>query len=203
METRLSHVCQGSDRFPSPHELVIVCEAVETWRHRADGRREEAVFQGAGRDLLDPVGNWAKVLVGVQLRAEWVLMGEGTAQTSHPSPRAAEVMWVIVHTGADRLQISHLRPVRLPPLPATRHRLVLDVDDHAVPVAGERGPFLRIPPLVLAVHSQEAEHDQVEKGPNDRQAHQDVHEAKGHIQRLLLEGPVLLEGHKVPKAYSC
>lgn len=80
---------------------MIVCEAVKARRHRADGRREEAVFQGAGRDLLDPVGNRVKVLIGIQLRAERVLMGEGTAQASHPSPRAAEVMRVVVHTGAD------------------------------------------------------------------------------------------------------
>lgn len=91
---------RGSDRFPSLHELVIVREAVEARRHRADGRREEAVFQGAGRDLLDPVGDRVKVLIGVQLGAEGVLMGEGTAQASHPSPRAAEVVRVVVHTGA-------------------------------------------------------------------------------------------------------
>lgn len=101
METHLSCLCQGLDGFSSPHELVIVCEAVKARRHRADGRREEAVFQGAGRDLLDPVGNRVKVLIGIQLRAERVLMGEGTAQACHPSPRAAEVMRVVVHTGAD------------------------------------------------------------------------------------------------------
>lgn len=203
MKTHLSCLCQGLDGFPSPHELVIVCEAVKARRHRADGRREEAVFQGAGRDLFNPVGNRVKVLIGIQLWTEWVLMGEGAAQASHPSPRAAEVMRVVVHTGADWLQISHFRPVRLAPPPSPRQRFVLDVDDHAVPVAGQRGPFLGIPPLVLAVHSQEAEHHQVEEGPDDRQAHQDIHEAKGHIQGLLLEGPVLLKGHKVPKAYSC
>lgn len=61
---------RGLDGFPSPHELVIVCEAVKARGHRADGRREEAVFQGAGRDLLNPVGNRMKVLIGIQLRAE-------------------------------------------------------------------------------------------------------------------------------------
>lgn len=65
-------------------------------------------------------------------------MGEGAAHAPHPSPRAAEVMRVVVHTGADRLQVRHLRTVRLasPPAPL-QLRLVLDVDDHAVAVAGE------------------------------------------------------------------
>lgn len=193
----------GSDGFPSPHELVTVGEAVEARRHRAHGRGEEAVFQGAGRDLLDPVRNRVKVLIGIQLRAEGVLVGEGAAEASHPPPGAAEVTRAVVHAGAHRLQVAHLRPVRLAPPPAPLQRLVLDVDDHAAPVAGQRGPFLGVAPLVLAVHGEEAEDHQVEEGPDDRQAHQDVHEAKGHVQGLLLEGPVLLKGHKVPKAYSC
>lgn len=144
-----------------------------------------------------------KVLMGVQLGAEGVLMGEGTAQAPGPSRGAAEVMRVVVQARADRLQVSHLRPERLAPPSTPLQCFVLDVDDHTVPIAGERCPLLSVPPLVLTVHSQEAEHHQIEEGPNDRQAHQDVHKAKGHIQGLLLEGPVLLESHKVPKAYSC
>jgi len=190
------------DGFPSPHELVVVREAAEARRHRADGRREKAVFQGARRDLLDPVGNRVKVLIGIQLRAERVLMGEGAAEASHPSPGAAEVVRVVVHAGAYRLQIGHFGPVWLAAAPpAPLQRIVLDVDDHAVPVARQRGALLGVPPLVLAVHRQEPEHHQVEEGPDDRQAHQDVHEAKGHVQGLLLEGAVLLKGHKVPEAY--
>lgn len=112
-------------------------------------------------------------------------------------------MRVVVHTGADRLQVGHLRPVRLAALAAMVQRLILDVDDHAVSVPGEGGAFLSVPPLVLAVHCQKAEHHQVEEGPDDRQAYEDIHEAKGHVQGLFLQGSVLLEGHKVPKAYSC
>lgn len=78
--------------LPPPHKLVIVCKAVKARRHRADWRRKEAVFQGAGRDLLNPIGNGMKVRTGVELRAERVLSREGTPQVSEATPGAAQVM---------------------------------------------------------------------------------------------------------------
>lgn len=64
-------------------------------------------------------------------------MRKGTTQASDPTSRAAVVLRTVVHARAHRLQVRHLRPVRLPPPPAPLQRLVLDVDDHAVAVAGE------------------------------------------------------------------
>lgn len=61
---------------------------------------------------------------------------------------------------------------------------------------------MSIPPLILSVHGEEAQHHQVQEGPNDSQPDQDVHEAERHVGRLLLEVLLLLQGHKVPEADS-
>lgn len=114
--------------LPPPHKLVIVCKAVKARRHRANRRGEETVFQGAGWDLFNPVGNWMKVRTGIELRAERVLMREGTPQASQPAPGAAQVMWVVVQTGAHWLEIPS---VGLSPPPAALQRVVLDVDDRS------------------------------------------------------------------------
>lgn len=167
---------------------MIVCEAVEAGRDRANWRWEEAVLQGAGGDLLDLVGDRVKVL-GVQLGAEGVLLGDDAA---------GEVVRAVAHARADGLQVRYVALVALPSMLG----VLLDVNDHAVAVPRQRGPLLRIPPLILTVHGQEAKDHQVQEGPDDRQAHEDVHEAEGHIQGLPLQGPVLLKGHKVPKSYG-
>lgn len=108
-------------------------------------------------------------------------MGKGTAQASDPAAGAAVVVRAVVHARAHRLQVGHLRPVWLSSSPAPLQRFVLDVNNHAVAIPSEGRTFLCVPPLVLAVHSQKTEHDQVQEGSDDCQAHKDIHETKGHV----------------------
>lgn len=68
------------------------------------------------------------------------------------------------------------------------------------PLPLQRRPLLSIPPLILGVHGEEAQHHQVQEGPDDGQTHQDVDEAEGHVGRLLLQVPFLLQSHEIPKA---
>ena len=125
-----------------------------------------------------------------------VLRGELGAEGVLMCRRAAAVLLrAVAGTGAYGLQVRHVRLVPGPALP----RLLGNVDDHAVAVAGQGRPLLGVPPLVLAVHGQEPEDHQVEEGPDDRQPHQDIHKAKGHVERLLLQGALGLQGHVVPE----
>ena len=71
---------------------------------------------------------------------------------------------------------------------------------HQAPVPLDGGPLLGVPPLVLGVHGEEAQHHQVEESPDDGKPYQDVHKAEGHIGGLLLEIALLLQRHKVPEA---
>ena len=61
---------------------------------------------------------------------------------------------------------------------------------------------MSIPPLILSVHGEEAQHHQVQEGPDDSQPDQDVHEAERHVGRFLLEVLLLLQGNEVPEADS-
>lgn len=74
------------------------------------------------------------------------------------------------------------------------------MNNDAAPVSRQRGPFLCVSPLVLAVHGEEAQHHQVEEGSDDSQPHQDVHKAESYIQRLFLQSPVLLQRHEIAKS---
>ncbi|CAB1336208.1 unnamed protein product [Coregonus sp. 'balchen'] len=92
-----------------------------------------------------------------------------------------------------------------PPVPAPKPSSALPRSSSSMEPHGQKaplpldgGPLLGVPPLVLCVHGEEAQHYQVEEGSYHCQPHQDVHEAEGHIGRLLLEVLLLLQGHKVP-----
>ncbi|KAF3855885.1 hypothetical protein F7725_016608 [Dissostichus mawsoni] len=61
-----------------------------------------------------------------------------------------------------------------------------------------RSTLLHVP--LPGAYSQKPQHHQVKKSPNDRQPHQNVHEAKRHIGGSLRESISLLQGHKIPKS---
>lgn len=63
-----------------------------------------------------------------------------------------------------------------------------------------RRPFLSVPLLILAVHSEEPQHHQVEERSYHCQPHKDVHETKDYIRCFFLEVLLLLKSHKVPEA---
>lgn len=160
---------RSSDGLAASHEPEVFCEAVQPGRDGADGGGKEAVFQSARRDLLYAVGHRrvvVMVLMGAQLGAERVLVLKGataaSSSSSHSQPeadRAPELMRMVVHAGANGLEIGDLRPVAVLLLlssPSTPlERVLLDVDDHATAVPRQGSSLLGVPPLVLAIHGQE------------------------------------------------
>lgn len=158
-----------SDGLAASHEPEVFCEAVQPGRDGADGGGKEAVFQSARRDLLYAVGHRrvvVMVLMGAQLGAERVLVlkrATAASSSSHSQPeadRAPELMRMVVHAGANGLEISDLRPVAVLLLlssPSTPLECVLlDVDDHATAVPRQGSSLLGVPPLVLTIHGQES-----------------------------------------------
>lgn len=121
----------------------------------------------------------------VQLGAEGVLVGH------HP---AGVFVGPVAHARTVGLEVRHLRFVLRPAVLG----ILLDVNDHAVVVPGQGRVLLSLPTLFLDVHEQ-PENNQIEKGPDDCQPHQDIHKAKRHVQWLLLQGSFRLKGHIIPK----
>lgn len=105
------------------------------------------------------------VLMGAQLGAERVLVlkrASAASSSSHSqseADRAPELMRMVVHAGANGLEIGDLGPVAVLLLlssPSTPlERVLLDVDDHATAVPRQGSSLLGVPPLVLAIHGQE------------------------------------------------
>ncbi len=175
---------RSSDGLASSHQPEIFGEAVQPGRDGTDGGGKEAIFQRARWDLLYVVGHCrvvVMVLMRAQLGAEQVLVRKCAATPSSSShsqseaDRAPELVRMVVHAGANGLEIGDLGSVALlllfSSLSTPLQRVLLDVDDHATAVPRQGSPLLCIPSLVLAVHGQETKDHQVKKGPNNRQPH--------------------------------
>lgn len=177
--------------------VVVMPAGVEP--RRDDGAErgpEEGVPQCVWGELVNPAGN------GVDSSPDIPVNHSSTRRTR--SNNLGNIVIIIILGGGTTWVAEKAQGPAM--FPQEGHRMEAKVATwHMYRVAWGSRKYLRnfsLQQLLIGIHGQESQDHEIEKGADDGQPHQDIHEAEGHVEWLLLQGTFGLQGHKVAESYS-
>lgn len=197
LSTSLPHL----DGLASKGQPVVLPAGVNPMRDGAKRGPEEAVLQCVWGDLLNPAGNGVDSSPDTPVTHTRSCGGSGGGNSD--IIRNVVVTIVLGNSPAWETKIAQGPAVSFQEVPGLVPMAdVWYMDDHAVGVSSNYLRNFALQQLLIGIHGQESQDHEIEKGTDDGQSHQDIHEAKGHVEWLPLQGTFGLQGHKVSEAYS-